>query len=72
MGLADDVRKELKKLTEHKAFYAAAGAGDLAVQALRALPDQFARLQEKADLAAISGRAVEYVMMAGAPRRADI
>ncbi len=66
MGLADDVRNELKKLKEHKAFYAAAGAGDLAVEALRALPDRLARLQDKADLTALSGLAFEYVMLAGA------
>ncbi len=66
MSLADDVRKELKKLTEHKAFYAAAGAGDLAVQTLRTLPDRLARWQEKTDLTALSGLAFEYVMLAGA------
>ncbi len=65
MGLADDVRNELRKLKEHKAFYAAAGAGDLALEAFRALPDRLARLQDKADLTALSGLAFEYVMLAG-------
>ncbi len=64
--LATDVRNEVRKLAEHKAVYAAAGAGDLAVEALRALPDRFARLQEKADLTALSGLAFEYVTVAAA------
>jgi hypothetical protein len=66
MALADDVRKGLKRLTEHKAFYAAAGAGDLALQTLRELQERFSRWQEDADLTELSGRALEYVMLAGA------
>lgn len=66
MSLATDVWNELKKLREHKAFYAAAGAGDAAMEALRGLPERLGRLQSKADLAALSGRAVEYVIVFGA------
>ena len=66
MGLATDVWNELKKLREHKAFYAAAGAGEATAEALRGLPERFAELQGKVDLAALSGRAVEYVIVAGA------
>jgi hypothetical protein len=43
--LSDSVRNEVRKITENKAFYAAAGAGDLAVEKLRTLPDLVARLQ---------------------------
>ncbi len=66
MSLANGVWTELRKIREHKAFYAAAGAGDAAAQALRELPERLAWLQGKADLAAWSGRVVEYVMVAGA------
>lgn len=40
---------EMKKLKESKAFYAMAGAGDLAVEKLREMPDRLTRLQRKAD-----------------------
>jgi len=43
--LSDSVRNEVRKITENKAFYAAAGAGDLAVEKLRTLPDLVVRLQ---------------------------
>ncbi len=66
MGLATGVWTELRKVREHKALYAAAGAGDVAAQALRELPERLTRLQSRADLAAWSGRAVETVMVAGA------
>ena len=56
----------MKKLTEHKALYVAAGAGDLAVETLRTLPQRLARLQDKADLTVLSGRAVEYLWEAAA------
>ena len=46
VNLSDSVRNEVRKITENKAFYAAAGAGDLAVEKLRTLPDLVARLQE--------------------------
>jgi hypothetical protein len=92
VNLSDSVRNEVRKITEHKAFYAAAGAGDFAVEKLRTLPEMVARLQEdvpkqitrlqtlpgelsrvqdtiryrlgdqgQSDLAALSGRAVEYM-----------
>ncbi|RJL30837.1 hypothetical protein [Bailinhaonella thermotolerans] len=35
---------EVKKITESKPFYAAAGIGDLAVEKLRELPDRLAKL----------------------------
>lgn len=38
---------EVKKLTESKPFYAVAGAGDYAVEKLRELPDQLAKLQAR-------------------------
>src|SRR5436309_121245 len=65
MGLATGVWTELRKVREHKAFYAAAGAGDVAAQALRELPERLTRLQSRADLAAWSGRAVGTVIGLG-------
>jgi hypothetical protein len=66
MSHADDVRAEIKRMNRPKAFYAAAGAGDVAMEALRSLPDRLTQLQEKIDWADISGRVVEYVSVAGA------
>ncbi len=62
MILPVDVRNEVKKLTDRKAFYAVAGAGDLAVETLRTLPERLTRLQDKADLTELSGRAVAYLI----------
>jgi hypothetical protein len=62
MSLPVDVRNEVKKLTDRKAFYAVAGAGDLAVETLRTLPERLTRLQDKADLTELSGRAVAYLI----------
>jgi hypothetical protein len=66
MSRDHDTKNEARKLTQRKAFYVAAGAADLAMEVLRTLPDRLARLQEKTDLAELSGRAVEYVTVAGA------
>lgn len=60
------MRAEIKRTNRRKAFYAAAGAGDVAMEALRSLPDRLTQLQEKIDWADISGRVVEYVSVAGA------
>jgi hypothetical protein len=53
------------KLRDNKAFYAAAGAGDLAVEKLREVPDRLNKLQEKADPKDLGGAAVAYVTHAG-------
>lgn len=60
---------EVKKLRDTKAFYAAAGAGDLAVEKLREVPDRLQRVQgrlegirrvDPKDLSGLSNRAVAY------------
>ncbi|GAA0394350.1 hypothetical protein Acor_66180 [Acrocarpospora corrugata] len=38
---------EVKKITESKPFYALTGAGDFAMEKLRELPDQLAKLQDR-------------------------
>ena len=60
------------KLRESKAFYAAAGAGDLAAEKLREVPDRVTRLQDdfkglqqKVDTKDIPGAAVAYVTHVG-------
>ncbi|HZE30449.1 MAG TPA: hypothetical protein VE198_03315 [Actinoallomurus sp.] len=53
------------KLRDSKAFYVAAGAGDLAVEKLREVPDRLNRLQEKTDPKDIGGAAVAYVTQVG-------
>jgi hypothetical protein len=53
------------KLRDTKAFYAAAGAGDLAVEKLREVPERLNRLQEKTDPKDIGGAAVAYVTQVG-------
>jgi hypothetical protein len=57
---------ELRKLRESRAYYAAAGAGDLAVEKLREVPDALSRLQQRADAKDIGGAAVAYVAHVGA------
>jgi hypothetical protein len=59
------------KLRENKAFYAAAGAGDLAVEKLREVPERLNKLQEKTDPKDIGGAAVSYVTQVGA-RAAEV
>jgi hypothetical protein len=54
-----------EKLRDNKAFYAAAGAGDLAVEKLREMPDRLNRLQERADAKDLGGAAVAYMTHAG-------
>jgi hypothetical protein len=49
------------KLRESKAFYAAAGAGDFAVEKLREVPVRLNQLQEKTDPKDLGGAAVAYV-----------
>jgi hypothetical protein len=49
------------KLRDTKAFYAAAGAGDFAVEKLREVPDRLTKLQGKADPKDLAGGAVAYV-----------
>ena len=53
------------KLRDTKAFYAAAGAGDFAVEKLREMPDRINKLQEKTDPKDIGGAAVAYVTHVG-------
>lgn len=49
------------RLRDSKAFYAAAGAGDFAVEKLREVPERLNRLQEKTGPKDLSGAAVAYV-----------
>ncbi|MQA83765.1 MAG: hypothetical protein GEV03_03780 [Streptosporangiales bacterium] len=52
---------EMKKLRESKAFYAAAGAGDLAVEKLREVPEQLRKIEgAKGARRELSGRAQTY------------
>jgi methyl coenzyme M reductase subunit C-like uncharacterized protein (methanogenesis marker protein 7) len=60
------------KLRDNKAFYAAAGASDLAAEKLREVPDHVNKLQhevkglqEKVDAKDIPGAAVAYVTHVG-------
>jgi hypothetical protein len=53
------------KLRDSKAFYAAAGAGDFAVEKLREVPDRINKLQEKTDPKDLGGAAVAYVTQVG-------
>lgn len=57
---------ELRKLRESRAYYAAAGAGDLAVEKLREVPDALSKLQQRTDAKEIGGAAVAYVAHVGA------
>jgi hypothetical protein len=66
MSQANNERAEVRKAGRSKVFYAAAGAGDMAMEALRAFGGRLAELQEKADWADLSGRVFEYVTLAGA------
>jgi hypothetical protein len=54
-----------ERLRDSKAFYVAAGAGDLAVEKLREVPDRLNKLQEKTDPKDIGGAAVAYVTHVG-------
>jgi hypothetical protein len=54
-----------ERLRDSKAFYVAAGAGDLAVEKLREVPDRLNRLQEKTDPKDLGGAAVAYVTQVG-------
>lgn len=52
---------EMKKLRESKAFYVAAGAGDLAVEKLREVPEHLRRIEgTKGARQELSGRAQTY------------
>ena len=53
------------KLKDSKAFYAAAGAGDFAVEKLREVPERLNKLQEKTDPKDLGGAAVAYVTHVG-------
>jgi hypothetical protein len=53
------------KLRDSKAFYAAAGAGDFAVEKLREVPERLTKLQEKTDAKVLGGAAVAYVTHVG-------
>lgn len=59
------------RLRDSKAFYAAAGAGDFAVEKLREVPDRINRLQEKTDPKDLGGAAVAYVNQVSA-RAAEV
>ena len=54
-----------ERLRDSKALYVAAGAGDLAVEKLREVPDRLGRLQEKTDPKDLGGAAVAYVTQMG-------
>jgi hypothetical protein len=54
-----------ERLRDSKAFYVAAGAGDLAVEKIREVPDRLNRLQEKTDPKDLGGAAVAYVTQVG-------
>jgi hypothetical protein len=56
-----DVRTEVRKLADHKPVQAAAGAGLLATEALRELPDRFARWRAEASMGNLSARATGAV-----------
>jgi hypothetical protein len=60
------IATEIRKLRESRAYYAAAGAGDLAAEKLREVPGQLAKLQQRADAKDIGGAAVAYVAHFGA------
>jgi hypothetical protein len=49
------------RLHSSKAFYAAAGAGDLAVEKIREVPERINKLQEKTGPKDLGGAAVAYV-----------
>ena len=53
------------RLRDSKAFYAAAGAGDFAVEKIREVPVRLNQLQEKTDPKDLSGAAVAYVTQVG-------
>jgi hypothetical protein len=53
------------RLRDSKAFYAAAGAGDFAVEKLREVPERLNKLQEKTDPKDLGGAAVAYVTHVG-------
>jgi hypothetical protein len=53
------------KLRDSKAFYAAAGAGDLAVEKLREMPERLNRLQERSMPKDIGGAAIAYATQVG-------
>jgi hypothetical protein len=53
------------RLRDSKAFYAAAGAGDFAVEKLREVPERLTKLQEKTDPKDLGGAAVAYVTQVG-------
>jgi hypothetical protein len=49
------------RLRDSKAFYAAAGAGDFAVEKIREVPERLNKLQGKTDPKDLGGAAVAYV-----------
>ncbi|HEY3686390.1 MAG TPA: hypothetical protein VGL93_25375 [Streptosporangiaceae bacterium] len=57
---------EVKKFRDSKAYYAVAGAGDLAREKLREVPGRLRDLQEKTDPKDIPGVALSYATQAGA------
>lgn len=55
---------EMKKLRESKAFYAVAGAGDLAAEKLREVPGQWRKIEGlKGARRELSGRAQSYAVV---------
>lgn len=57
---------EVQKLKDSKAYFAAAGAGDLAREKLREVPDRLRDLQVKTDPKDFPGAALSYASQAGA------
>lgn len=57
---------EVQKIKDSKAFYAVAGAGDLAREKLREVPEKLRDLQAKADARDIPGVALSYASQASA------
>ncbi|MGH3320422.1 MAG: hypothetical protein ACRDN9_09610 [Streptosporangiaceae bacterium] len=69
MMLGTDVRDGVRKLTGSKAFYAVAGAGELAVEKLREMPGRLEQVQgqlRSLDRADLQTRAVGYADVVGA------
>jgi hypothetical protein len=54
-----------EKLRDSKAFHVAAGAGDLAVEKIREVPERINRLQERTDPKDLGGAALAYVTQVG-------
>ncbi len=66
MNRSIDVRAEMRKIASSKPVYAAAGAGLIASQTLRALPARLAKWRSEATATSLPTRATKYVHQARA------